>query len=143
MELETTFHGTRGFREEDIIYFKKGIPGFENLKKYIIFDVEDNEVFSVLQSIEDKDIGIIVVSPFSWIKDYEFNIDKETEERLNITSPEDVLVLNTVTLGSKLENITINLRAPLIINTKNKSGEQLILSEEKYAIKHPLFKGGV
>ena len=97
----------------------------------------------MLQSIEDKDIGIIVVSPFSWIKDYEFNIDKETEERLNINSPEDVLVLNTVTLGSKLKNITINLRAPLIINTKNKSGEQLILSEEKYAIKHPLFEGGV
>jgi len=143
MELETTFHGTREFSEEDIIYFKKGIPGFENLKKFIVFDVEDNGVFSVLQSIEDKDIGIIVVSPFSWVKDYEFNLDKETEERLSINSSEEVLILNTVTLGSKLENVTINLRAPLIVNVKNKSGEQLILTEEKYEIKHPLFKEGV
>ena len=29
MELETTFHGTRGFREEDIIYFKKGIQALK------------------------------------------------------------------------------------------------------------------
>ncbi|MGE5628630.1 MAG: flagellar assembly protein FliW [Solirubrobacterales bacterium] len=143
MEFETTFYGVREYSKEDIIHFKKGLPGFENLKEFIIFDADDNKVFSVLQSVEDKNIGLIVISPFSQIKDYEFNLDDEIEKRLNIENSEDVLVLNTVTLNSKIEDITTNLRAPIIINIKNKLGEQIILNEDKYDIKHPLFKEGV
>lgn len=143
MELETTFYGTREYLKEDIIHFKKGLPGFESLKEFIIFDADENGVFNVLQSVEDKDIGLIVISPFSKVKDYEFNIDQEVEKRLNIENSEDVLVLNTVTVSENIENITTNLRAPIIINIKNKLGEQIILNDEKYEVKHPLFKEGV
>ncbi len=62
---------------------------------------------------------------------------------LNIKDNKDVLVVNTVTLNSKLENITINLKAPIVINTNDKIGEQLILDNVDYPIKYPLFKGEV
>jgi len=142
MELETTFHGTHEYSKDDIIFFKKGIPGFEHLKKFLIFDVEDNDVFSVLQSVEDSTIGLIVVSPFNRVKDYEFNLDVETTERLKIESTEDVIVLSTVTLNSNIEKITLNLRAPIVINLKKRLGEQIILNDEKYAVKYPFFKEG-
>lgn len=143
MELETTFHGTREYSKEDVIYFEKGLPGFENLKEFIIFDVEKDSILSILQSVENPGIGLVVMSPFSKVKDYEFNLDDESALRLKIEKPEDVVVLNTVTLNSKVENITVNLRAPIIINIKNKLGEQKILNDDKYEIKHPLFKEGV
>ncbi|AVQ44423.1 TPA: flagellar assembly protein FliW [Clostridium sporogenes] len=140
MNLNTKYHGSIDYEEKDIIYFKKGIPGFEELKKFIIFPIEDNEVFLVFHSIEKEDIGIIVTSPFNIEKNYEIKLGEEQRTSLNLQDEKDVLVLNTVTLNSDMYKITANLRAPIIINIKEKIGEQIIINSDKYSIKHPLFK---
>jgi flagellar assembly factor FliW len=139
MKLNTKYHGIKEYNKEDIITFNKGIPGFEGLKRFIIFSVEENEQFSILHSIDDEEIGIVLISPFTKFKDYEFKLTDEKIQKLNITSDEEVLVLNTVTLSSKIEDITINLKAPIIINIKSKLGEQIILDDQKYSIKQTLF----
>jgi flagellar assembly factor FliW len=138
MKLNTKYHGIKDYEESDIITFGKGIPGFDNLKKFILFDVEDNEVFKVLHSIENNEIGFLVISPFDVDKSYEFNLDDETIDSLRIKEPADAMVLNTVTLNSKLEDITVNLKAPIIINLNKKLGQQVILDNEKYGVKHKL-----
>ncbi len=141
MKLNTKYHGICQYEEKDIIDFNKGLPGFEDLKKFILFPVEDNEMFSVLHSVENVEVGFVVVSPFNVLKDYEIKLDDETIKKMKIKKPEDVLVVNTLTLSSKIEDITVNLRAPIIINIKDKTGAQLILSNESYLVKYPLFKG--
>jgi flagellar assembly factor FliW len=141
MRLNTKYHGVREYDENDIINFKKGLPGFENLKKFILFSVEENELFSILQSVEDANIGIVVMSPFSVVKDYEFKLSDEKVNELLIETPEDVLVLSTVTLSSKADDITTNFKAPIIINIIKKLGEQIILDNDRYKIKSPLFNG--
>lgn len=140
MKFNTKYHGEIDYNEEDIITFKKGMPGFEKLKKFILFDVEENEVFKILHSIEDENIGFIVVSPFYVMKDYEFDLDDEKLKSLNVKAPDNVTVYNTVTLSSKAEDITTNLRAPIIINNIERLGEQIILDKDEYKIKYPLFK---
>ncbi|MFL0269674.1 flagellar assembly protein FliW [Candidatus Clostridium radicumherbarum] len=141
MKLNTKYHGIKDYYEEDVIIFNKGIPGFEGLKKFILFSTEENEMFKILHSIEDDNVGLILTSPFTQFKDYEFNLNDEKLKELRIISKEDVVVLNTVTLSSKLENITINLKAPFIININAKIGEQIILNNESYSIKQSLYKG--
>ena len=74
------------------------------------------------------------------MQDYEFKIPDNYIKELQIAKPEEVLVLTTVTLNSNIENMTTNLKAPIIINIKEKLGEQLILDNDKYKIKQPLFK---
>lgn len=140
MKITTKFHGIREYKEEDILNFKKGLPGFEQLKKYILFPVENNEIFSILQSIEDESVGLVVISPFEIAKNYEFKLEEKIIDKLAIKEPEDVLVVSTVTLSSKPENITVNLKAPIIINIKEKLGEQIILEREQYKVKHPLIQ---
>ncbi|HDK7174857.1 TPA: flagellar assembly protein FliW [Clostridium botulinum] len=140
MNLNTKYHGCIEYEEKDVIYFEKGIPGFEGLKKFIVFPVEDNEVFSVFHSIEKEDMGIIVTSPFNIEKDYEIQLEEEQIKNLKLQDKKDTLVLNTVTLNSNIDKITANLRAPIIINIKEKIGEQIIINSDKYSIKYPLFK---
>jgi flagellar assembly factor FliW len=143
LKINTKYHGEIEYEEKDIMIFKKGIPGFEGLKKFILFPVEGNEVFSILHSIEDESIGLVVTSPFSIVEDYEFKLGEEKTKELQIESYENVVVLNTVTLSSKVENMTMNLKAPIVINIKMKLGEQIILDNPKYSIRYPLSKGGV
>ena len=140
MILETKHHGKKEYERNDIITFKKGLPGFENLKNFIIFPVEENDVFSVLHSVEDLTLGFILVSPFFVMEDYELELNEDKLQNLEITRPEDVSVFNTVTLSTKMEDITTNLQAPIIINIISKLGEQIILTNEKYKIKYPLLK---
>jgi flagellar assembly factor FliW len=138
MKIETRYHGIREYSDEDIITFKKGLPGFEMLKKFILFQVEGNDFFSVLHSIEDENIGFTVVSPFNIIKAYEVNLKDTLVEELDINKEDDVVLLNTVTLNSKIENITVNLKAPIVINIKERLGKQIIIDKQEYLIKYPL-----
>lgn len=124
------------------VVFEKGIPGFENHKNFEINDIEENQKFKVVNSLDDKSVGFIVVSPFDIKKDYEIKLDTDTINSLKIDKPEDVLLLNIVTLGKKLENSTVNLKAPLVMSVKNKLGVQLILQDDKYNIKEPLIGCG-
>lgn len=140
MKIQTRYHGDIEFRNEDIIEFKKGIPGFEQLKKFILIPIEENEMFSLLHSVEDINIGLIVISPFSVQKDYEIKLSEKVIKDLKILNEKDVLIFNTITLNSDVKKITTNLRAPFIINIKTRLGEQIILNDDKYLIKFPLFK---
>lgn len=140
MKLDTKYHSGVEYEEKDIIYFKKGLPGFEDLKKFIVYPVEENNIFSILQSIEQEKVGILVISPFTVCKDYEVKLTDEQISNLKIKSEEDVWILNTVTINSDYKEITTNLRAPIIINIKEEIGEQIILKNEDYKIKHPIFQ---
>ena len=122
------------------ITFEKGLLGLESLKKYRIEDIEDNEDFKLISSIEDPDISLVIISPFKVKEDYEIDLSDETVKNLQIDSSEDVLLYTTVTVNSDVKKITTNLRAPLVINKKNNLAEQVVLSKEAYEIKYPLVK---
>lgn len=139
MKLNTKYHGVKEYEQKDIITFEKGIPGFDNLKRFILFKIEDNDIFGVLHSIDNEAIGLIVLSTFDVDKNYEFDLDEEIVSSLKINNPSDVIVLSTVTLNSDINKITVNLKAPIVINRELKLGEQVILDKENYQIKHPLF----
>ncbi|GAA0724340.1 flagellar assembly protein FliW [Clostridium malenominatum] len=140
MKLNTKYHGLIEYKEEDIVVFSKGLPGFEELRKFILLPIEQEGIFTLLHSIEDEDIGIPLISPFNVDKDYEFTLSKEIIKSLKANSPEDILVFTTVTINSNYENITTNLRAPIVVNIKEKMGEQIILEKDDYGIKHPIFQ---
>lgn len=122
------------------VRFNKGIPGFEDLKNFIFKDLQDNDKFKVMESIEQREISFVTVSPFEIYEEYEINLNDETINELQIENPEDVLVLSIITLGKTLETSTMNLKAPLVINIKNNLGKQYILQNENYDTKHPLIR---
>lgn len=127
-------------KNELIISFSNGIPGFEELKTFTLKELEDTPPFKLLQSKENEDIAFVTIVPFDFKSDYEVKLTESIISELQIEKEEDVLILNTVTLHSDVKKITTNLRAPIIINLKNNKGYQLILDREDYKIKHPLME---
>ncbi|PRR82835.1 flagellar assembly protein FliW [Clostridium vincentii] len=123
------------------ITFNKGILGLQEYKEFDLVDLEGLEPYKMLKSVEDKEIGLVVGSPFEMDLGYEAKIPKETLEHLQISSQEDVLIFTTINVNSDVSKITTNLRAPIIINVKKSLGEQIILNNEIYKIKHPMYKG--
>ena len=139
MEIISPIHGTINYEEDEIIIFENGVPGFNNLKKFIIKEIEDSP-FSLLQSLEDGEVGFILISPFSVYEDYEIKLNDEIINSLSINSSEEILLYSIVTLNSKLEEITANLKAPIVLNIKLKKGQQYIIDQIKYKIKEKIFR---
>lgn len=140
MKFKTEINGVIDFDEKDVIVFKHGLPGFENLNKFVLMELDEYSPFKILHSIEDENVGMVTISPFHVMSDYEIDLSNIVIEELNIDNEEDVLVLSTVTLNNQVSKFTTNLRAPIIVNLKNNLGYQIILDEEKYSIKHSLNK---
>lgn len=140
MVFNSKIHGEITYEEKDVINFNKGIPGFNDLEKFFLVDLEGLEPFKLLHSLEDNDIGMIVISPYDFFQDYEVKLSQETINNLNIKSPDEVKIINTVTLNSDPSKITTNLQGPIIINISNNLGEQIIIDNSKYKVKQPLVK---
>lgn len=140
MKFISKIHGEIEYEENNIITFNKGIPGFNELKKFVFLDLQEYEPFKLLQSLENDEIALIVTSPYEFFKDYEIKLSEETIGNLKIDYPEQVMIITTVTLNSDVKRITTNLQGPIIINTSNNLGEQIIVDNSKYKVKSPLIK---
>ena len=138
MKFISKVQGEIKYEENNIITFSKGLPGFDKLRKFILLDLQEYEPFKLLQSLEDDEISLIVTSPYEFFKEYEIKLSEEVIKNLNIESPNQVMILTTVTLNSDVKKITTNLQGPIVINTSNNFGEQIILDNSKYKVKSPL-----
>lgn len=139
MIIITKFLGEVEIREEDIIIFPDGILGFEDSRQFILLDIPDNEFFKILQDVEREYVSFIVTDPFKFKEDYEMEVQDNELLKINIRKKEQIATINIVTLSDVFEKSTMNLLAPIIMNTENRIGKQFVLSDVSYSTKHPLF----
>ncbi|HOR84907.1 MAG TPA: flagellar assembly protein FliW [Bacillota bacterium] len=139
MKIKTKFCGEIECGEEDIISFEQGIPGFTHLCKFIIIPIQEL-IFSYMQSVEDEGICFIIIPPTFVDPKYDINISDETVKNLRAEKPEDLIVYAIVTLPDDISEMTANLRAPILINTKNNKAVQEVLEDERYNIRHKVLK---
>ncbi|HHW71868.1 MAG TPA: flagellar assembly protein FliW [Firmicutes bacterium] len=134
VQLETRF-GTIAVEEDQIINFPRGILGFGDYHRYVLVERE-NSSFCLLQSVDEPGLSFVVIMPELVRADYEVELSDEEIELLQIGSPEDGRVFGIVTIPENVAEMTVNLQAPVVINTKDKLGAQLIISGDKYHTKH-------
>lgn len=135
MKLQTKYLGDVQIETSQIIHFHSGLPGFIEETEFALLDLPGNPVFQALQSTKTKDLAFIVTNPYHFYMDYEFTLDDPIVESLAIKSKRDVAVLTIVTLKSPFEASTINLKAPIIINSTRQQAKQYILNMADYPTK--------
>ena len=124
------------------ITFKDGIPAFEEYKNYQI-EIDEDNPFHKLQSLDQAELSFIIIDPFTIKPDYDFNLTDSTIEKLEIENVKDIAVYTMVTISNDdYKNMTTNLLAPMIINTKNNLAKQIILTDTDYKTKHKIIESG-
>ncbi len=137
MLLNTKHFGEININEEQIITFVDGIPGFESLTKYSIIQTQEpDSAFCWMQSIENAELAFALVNPFMIKADYEFELTQEKLDMLNIRAPEEVVVYAIVVIPEDVSKASMNLKAPIIINSTTKKGAQIIIDNSKYEIRN-------
>lgn len=127
--------------DSKVITFGQGIIGFPDLKKFmLIHDSEgENKKISWLQSIDEPSFALPVIDPLVVESEYNPEIEDELLNPLEIRNFEDILVMTTVTVPADIEKMTTNLKAPIVINAGNLRAAQIIVEDENYVVKYPIY----
>lgn len=140
MKVKTTRFGEIEIAQEDLVIFPEGLPGFEDLHEFVLLPYEEKSPYVFLQSASEDYIAFLMTNPFLFVKEYEFNLSKEIMEELAIKSQEDFAVYAMITVPEGgVRQMTANLAAPVVINSKNRQARQIVLEKNGYHTKHLLF----
>lgn len=143
MRVKTTLLGveeTIEVSEEQIFAFEPGIGGFESLRRYALIPEADSPV-DWLVSLEDPDVCFALLEPFAFDPGYTFELTDGDAEALGMREPGDALVRSILTLNEDPAKITANLLAPLVLCRRTHMARQVIVQDETYAMRVPVFEG--
>ena len=139
MRISTTRFGDINIAPGKIITMPDGLPGLDALKRYALLSTEETDPFHWLQALDAADVSLVVINPYLLFPDYKPLVPEEIFEQLGAENTEDVLVLTVAVIPREFRNMTTNLLAPVLINTRTNVGKQIILENSDYDLRHPIF----
>lgn len=142
MLVKTKYFGEIDLSEDKIITFDRGLIGLEDYKKFtILYDSEKEERpnISWFQSVEEPSLAMPVISPLLVKEDYNPVVEDELLTSLGDITEENLVILLTMCIPSDLKNMTANLMAPIIINSDERKGAQVIVENKDYEIKYKIY----
>lgn len=138
MKITTRDFGEVEIDDSTVIDIPGGILGFEQFTKYTLLSPLGENTFPMwLQSVEAVQPCFVVYDPMQIYSDYSFGITDEEQEQLKISEDVPYRVLTVAIVPDNYRETTINLRCPLVINTKENIAAQIIL--EDYDFKYPVY----
>jgi flagellar assembly factor FliW len=121
------------------INFPAGLPGFPNAHRFELAPWGPaGSPFMMLTSADDPEVGFLVVPPWVFYPDYEFELDNGTAERLSLSKAEDAVVFAVVTLRDVPSDSTLNLLGPIVVNRFSHEAAQVVLPSAGYSVRAPL-----
>ena len=142
MTVNTRLFGEVTIDDDKIIKLEKGIVGFPDLKNFtLIYDNEGGEnAKSIMwfQSLDEPQFAMPVLNPVDIVENYNPTVNDELLEPLGELTDDNLYVLVTVKVPKRLEDMTINLKAPIIINSDNRQGGQIIV-EDDVDVRFPIY----
>lgn len=139
MIVQTSRFGSVELSEDDILLIPEGIVGFHNLKKYVLLDDPNDELFAWLQSAEDPEVAFPVLEPELFATGYSLDMTRHDLAALEMDSMKRARVFTIVTIPDDPTQMTANLKAPIVINVENRMARQCVLQDNKLAIREPIF----
>lgn len=141
MLVKTKFFGEVDLPEEKIITFERGLIGLADYKKFtILYDCEkENSNISWLQSVEEPTLALPVVKPWIIKEDYNPVVEDELLSHIGELTEENLVILVTMTVPEQIEQMSVNLKAPIIVNADTRKGAQIICDNNDYEVKYKIY----
>lgn len=140
MQIETQRFGRVSIDPKSIVAFQEGLLGFEQLKRFAIILCQATEPIQWLQAVDDPLVSLPIVNPFLIKPDYELDVDEQELKSIGTPTAEDILVVNVMVLPEHIQDSTINLSAPVLINLRSMQGRQVVMEyAQGNAIRYPAF----
>jgi flagellar assembly factor FliW len=129
MQILTTRFGVVEIDADDLISFPAGVLGLEDCRHWVLLADAANDALGWLQSTSRPDVALAVVSPRRFVPEYQLRVSKGELAPLALRNVGDAQVL--VIVGKNERSITLNLKAPLVINLERRLGRQVVSTADQ------------
>ena len=140
MKIKTTRFGELEVDKKDVITFKEGLLGFDNLTKFFVVDPGDQTLILWLQSAEDAGTAFPMIEPKIFQPDYSVKLLPAELISLELEGLNDASIYTILTIPQVVTEMSANLKAPIIINNKTKVARQIVLQDSKLEVRFPMYK---
>jgi len=128
MRINTSRFGRIDVAAGDVIRFPSGLPGLEDCREWALLADATNDALGWLQSTTRGDVALAVVSPRRFVPDYQVRIPRSELTPLDISDIRQAQIV--VVVGTTGTALTLNLKAPIVINLEGRTGRQVVASGE-------------
>ncbi len=142
MEYITKLFGKIDVQEDKVITFPNGILGFPDLKRFtMMFDKEkgSSSGLNFLVSLDEPAFMMPVIIALIVKPGYSPKFREDIEEVIGELTEDNALMMVTMTIPSDITKMTVNLNAPIIINSDTNKAIQSVVENEDYAIKYGIY----
>lgn len=143
MKITTRIFGDIDIADDKIINFPSGIIGFPDLTDFALIHDEDQGIGSAIQwmqSLQEPGFAMPVMNPLVVAPDYNPIVEDDYLKSIGEIDPELVLVLVTLTVPKNIKEMSVNLQAPLVINAKECKACQIIVDQDQYPVRFPIYE---
>jgi flagellar assembly factor FliW len=140
MRFDTTRFGQIEVKSEDIIIFPDGPLGFPDCTRFTFIDEDRAVPFRMLQSLDNPALAFVIVDPLIARPDYHFDVTHDDLKLIKTDSTENLLVYCIVTMSRNINEVTVNLQGPLVINPSQRLGHQFVLVDTEYTTREKLIQ---
>lgn len=136
MLIRTARFGDLEVDEQSFWIMRNPILGFEEKKKFVVVPQKDS-TFEYFQSVDDEHLTFILADPFTFFRNYDFLLEQRWIEMLQLKSDREIIIRTIVTVRTPQE-ISLNLKAPIIMNTSLREAAQIVLDAPGYSTRHSI-----
>jgi flagellar assembly factor FliW len=129
MHIETAHFGQVEIEVDDILLFPHGMIAFEDCRHWVLLSDSETPALAWLQSIARPEVALPVVSPRRFAPGYAVHVSRGQLLPLEFSHFDHAYVLAVVSKSDG--DLTLNLKAPLIINLDRRLGRQIITSDDQ------------
>ena len=139
MKIQTSRFGEVEIAPDDTLEFAEGLLGFGQLRRFVLLDDQNDEIFAWLQSCENPGIAFPVLEPELFAPNYQIEPTKSDLEGIGISQMAEGRLLTIVTIPVDPTQMTANLKAPIVVNPKTRAARQCVLQDNSLQIREPIF----
>jgi flagellar assembly factor FliW len=129
MHISTSHFGPVEIRVDDILLFPQGLVAFEDCRHWVLLADSENASLAWLQSVTQPEVALPVVSPRRFSPEYQVHVSRGQLLPLEFSQFDQAFVLAVVSTSDG--DLTLNLKAPLIVNLDRRLGRQVITCDEQ------------
>ena len=96
--------------------------------------------FSWLQCITEEGLAFPIVNPFRVDASYDPVVEDALLKQLGDFETEDLAVFLLATVPADVRKTSVNMKAPITINTRNNKAMQIIAENNEYQVKHMILE---
>lgn len=124
----------------EAVTFPDGIPGFESCRRWVVMAAEGSTPLRRLHALDGVGASFLAIDPRMVLEGYRCELSASDRHRLGAGDDEPLLWLALV-MVEESGAVTVNLRAPIVINPGTMRGQQVLPHDCLYPLRHVLVDG--